>query len=183
MHSQMNNCSSRSTYYICKHPGSGTHSPVPLDMTNYIHAWLAARNLDQAQQNTGLGLGNWKPPPSSRTVDITSASASTSIRSTSDRDVLRAWVAKFDQELRQLGSSVQELSVQLSGGEGAHADVEMEMDTDMDMVDPLPEMMEWLDINYIDVDIEIPDAPAWDLDGDSEMSEAESDVETEMVLD
>jgi hypothetical protein len=59
------------------------------------------------------------------------------------------------------------------------------MDTDMDLTDALPEMMEWPNINTVDVDIEIPDAaPEWDLDGDAAMSNlgADSDVE-EMEMD
>ncbi|KAL3491085.1 hypothetical protein BJX62DRAFT_237504 [Aspergillus germanicus] len=162
----MNNCSC-STYYLCSHPGSGTQTPIPFDFTNHIPMWSSAQK--QAQQNTHTN------PTSSKTVDITS------IRSTSDRDVLPTWITKFDQALQQMGSSVQELNVQLNGGDSAGT----EMDTDMDLTDALPEMMEWLDINSIDDDIEIPDAaPEWDLDGDAAMSDlgADSDVE-EMEID
>jgi hypothetical protein len=159
----MTNCSN---YYICSHPGSGTQTPIPFDLTNHIPMWLAAQTQEQQQRTHST---------SSKTVDITS------IRSTSDRDVLRTWIAKFDQALQHMGSSVQELNVQLNGGDSAGT----EMDTDMDLTDALPEMMEWLDINSIDVDIEIPDAaPEWDLDGDAAMSDlgADSDVE-EMEMD
>jgi uncharacterized protein involved in type VI secretion and phage assembly len=109
MHSQslpqMTNCSN---YYICSHPGSGTQTPIPLDLTNHIPMWLSAQK--QAQQNTHTN------PASSKTVDIAS------IRSTSDRDVLRTWITKFDQALQQMGTSVQELNVQLNGGDGANGD-------------------------------------------------------------
>jgi hypothetical protein len=130
--------------------------------------WLLAQTQEQQQSTHST---------SSKTVDISS------IRSTSDRDVLRTWITKFDQALQQMGSSVQELNVQLNGGDGAGT----EMDTDMDVADALPEMMEWLDINSTDVDIELPDvAPEWDLDGDAAMSDLESDSdveEMEMDLD
>ncbi|CEL04144.1 hypothetical protein ASPCAL05276 [Aspergillus calidoustus] len=157
--SQITNCSN---YYIYSHPGSGTQTPIPLDLTNHIPMWLSAQN--QAQQNTHTN------PTSSKPVDLASN------RSTSDRDVLRAWIAKFDQALQQIGSSVQGLNVQLNGGDGAGT----EMDTDMDLADALPEMMEWLDINAVDVDIEIPDAaPEWDLDGDAAMTDSGSDSDVE----
>ncbi|KAL3448066.1 hypothetical protein BJX65DRAFT_307352 [Aspergillus insuetus] len=169
MHSQslpqMNNCSS-STYYICSHPGSGTHSPIPFNFTNHIPMWSSAQTQEQQQSTHST---------SSKAIYITS------MRSTSERDVLRTWITKFDQALQQMGSSVQELNVQLNGGDGAGT----EMYTDMDLTGALPEMMEWLDINSIDVDIDIPDAaPEWDLDGDAAMSDlgADSDVE-EMEID
>ncbi|KAL3462442.1 hypothetical protein BJX64DRAFT_288341 [Aspergillus heterothallicus] len=96
-----------------------------------------------------------REPSSCTTTGDTSAAGSQS-----KRNLLCAWVAKFDQ-------AVQQRNMQLS------------RKRDIDGADTLPELMQWLDINAVDVDLEICDAPAPDPDGDTQMGEGAPDDDTD----
>jgi len=91
-------------------------------------------------------------------VDLSAAQSQT------DKDVLRTWISKFEQALQLMGLSVQELNDRLNGTP------EMES---------LPEFMDWLAINTVNYDIDIPDAPPQDREGDTSMSEADTDIDSD----